>query len=69
MLQGLKLQRAKCFGINITAITRHPDTKKLKEIDNSGYNNKMNFFVNKIPGVEDLLDSLIDADHISILHH
>jgi hypothetical protein len=48
VLQGLKLQRAKCFGINITAITRHPDTKKLKEIDNSGYNNKMNFFVNKI---------------------
>jgi lactate dehydrogenase-like 2-hydroxyacid dehydrogenase len=61
-------KRAKCFGINITAITRHPDTKKLKEIDNNGYNNKMNFFVNKIPEVKDLLDSLIDADYISILY-
>jgi hypothetical protein len=61
-------KRAKCFSISITAITRHPDTKKLKEIDNNGYNNKMNFFVNKIPGVKDLLDSLIDADYISILY-
>ena len=59
-------KRAKCFGMNITAITRHPDIKKLKEIDNNGYNNKMNFFVSKILGVEDLLDSLIDADYISI---
>jgi D-3-phosphoglycerate dehydrogenase / 2-oxoglutarate reductase len=59
-------KRAKCFGMNVTAITRHPDTKKLKEIDNNGHNNKINFFVSKILGVEDLLDSLIDADYISI---
>jgi D-3-phosphoglycerate dehydrogenase len=69
--------RAKCFGMNITAVTRHPDLKKVKvkEIDRSSsnnspsrrrQNNKVDFSVNRILGVQHLLDSLSDADYVSI---
>jgi hypothetical protein len=51
-------KRSKCFGMCITAIIKHPDLKKEGKIDNdAGNNNDNNFnFINKIQGVEDLLD-------------
>jgi phosphoglycerate dehydrogenase-like enzyme len=54
--------------MNITAVTKHPDTKKVEEMDNNSScrNNEMNFSVNRILGVQDLMDSLSDADYDSI---
>jgi phosphoglycerate dehydrogenase-like enzyme len=36
-------KRAKCFGMYITAVTKHPDSKKKKQTDNNN-NNKLDFF-------------------------
>jgi D-3-phosphoglycerate dehydrogenase / 2-oxoglutarate reductase len=62
-------KRAKAFGMYITAVTKHPDSKK-GTIDNNNsndnHNNKWNYFINTIQGVDALSDSLIDADYISI---
>jgi D-3-phosphoglycerate dehydrogenase / 2-oxoglutarate reductase len=60
-------KRAKAFGMYITAVTKHPDSKKGR-IDNNdnNNNNKWNYFIDTIHGVESLSDSLIDADYISI---
>jgi lactate dehydrogenase-like 2-hydroxyacid dehydrogenase len=57
-------KRSKCFGMCITAITKHPDLKKEGKIDDdAGNNNDNNFnFINKIQGVEGLLDSLTNAN-------
>jgi D-3-phosphoglycerate dehydrogenase len=61
-------KRAKAFGMHITAVTKHPESKKGGKIDNNNNhnNNKWNYFINIIQGVEALSDSLIDADYISI---
>ncbi|HEX2067078.1 MAG TPA: NAD(P)-dependent oxidoreductase [Nitrososphaeraceae archaeon] len=61
-------KRAKAFGMYITAVTKHPNSKKGRRIDknNNNNNNIRNYFVNIIQGVEALSDSLIDADYISI---
>ncbi len=61
-------KRAKAFGMYITAVPKHPNSKKGRRIDknNNNNNNIRNYFVNIIQGVEDLSDSLIDADYISI---
>jgi D-3-phosphoglycerate dehydrogenase / 2-oxoglutarate reductase len=61
-------KRAKAFGMYITAVTKHPESKKGGKIDNNNNhnNNKWNYFINIIQGVEALSDSLIDADYISI---
>jgi D-3-phosphoglycerate dehydrogenase / 2-oxoglutarate reductase len=58
-------KRAKAFGMYITAVTKHPDSKKGRTYDNNA-NNKWNYFINTIQGVDTLSDSLIDADYISI---
>jgi D-3-phosphoglycerate dehydrogenase / 2-oxoglutarate reductase len=63
-------KRAKAFGMYITAVTKHPDSKKGR-IDNSNNsndnnNNRWNYFIDTIQGVDTLSDSLIDADYISI---
>jgi D-3-phosphoglycerate dehydrogenase / 2-oxoglutarate reductase len=66
---GLEVaRRARCLDMNITAVTKHPDTKKVEEMDNNSScrNNEMNFSVNRILGVQDLMDSLSDADYDSI---
>src|SRR5215217_3793323 len=57
-------KRAKAFGMYITAVTKHPDSKKGR-IDKNN-NNRWNYFINIIQGVESLSDSLIDADYISL---
>jgi D-3-phosphoglycerate dehydrogenase / 2-oxoglutarate reductase len=59
-------KRAKAFGMYITAVTKHPDSKKGRTDDNNNANNKWNYFINTIQGVDTLSDSLIDADYISI---
>ena len=61
-------KRAKAFGMYITAVTKHPKSKKGRRIDknNNNNNNRWNYFVNIIQEVESLSDSLIDADYISI---
>ena len=59
-------KRAKAFGMHITAVTKHPESKKGKIDNNNNYNNKWNYFINTLQGVEALSDSLIDADYISI---
>jgi D-3-phosphoglycerate dehydrogenase len=58
-------KRDKAFGMYITAVTKHPDSKKGRTYDNNA-NNKWNYFINTIQGVDTLSDSLIDADYISI---
>ena len=58
-------KRAKAFGMHITAVTKHPNSKKGRRIDKNN-NNRWNYFINIIQGVEALSDSLIDADYISI---
>lgn len=59
-------KRAKAFGMYITAVTKHPDSKKGKIDNNNNHNNRWNYFINIIQGVEALSNSLIDADYISI---
>jgi phosphoglycerate dehydrogenase-like enzyme len=61
-------KRAKAFGMYITAVTKHPKSKKGRRIDknNNNNNNRWNYFVNIIQEVESLSGSLIDADYISI---
>ena len=59
-------KRAKAFGMYITAVTKHPDSKKGKIDNNNNHNNSWNYFINIIQGVEALSNSLIDADYISI---
>jgi D-3-phosphoglycerate dehydrogenase len=59
-------KRAKAFGMYITAVTKHPDSKKRKIDNNNNHNNRWNYFINIIQGVEALSNSLIDADYISI---
>jgi D-3-phosphoglycerate dehydrogenase len=62
-------KRAKAFGMYITAVTKHPDSKKGRidnNDNNNNNNNKWNYFIDTIHGVESLSDSLIDADYISI---
>lgn len=59
-------KRAKAFGMYITAVTKHPHSKKGKIDNNNNHNNRWNYFINIIQGVEALSNSLIDADYISI---
>lgn len=59
-------KRAKAFGMYITAVTKRPDSKKGKIDNNNNHNNRWNYFINIIQGVEALSNSLIDADYISI---
>jgi D-3-phosphoglycerate dehydrogenase / 2-oxoglutarate reductase len=59
-------KRAKAFGMYITAVTKHPDSKKGRIDKNNNNNNRWNYFINIIQGVEALSDSLIDADYISL---
>jgi D-3-phosphoglycerate dehydrogenase len=59
-------KRAKAFCMYITAVTKHPDSKKGKIDNNNNHNNRWNYFINIIQGVEALSNSLIDADYISI---
>lgn len=59
-------KRAKAFGMYITAVTKHPDSKKGKIDNNNNHNNRWNYFINIIQGVEALSNSLIDADYVSI---
>lgn len=59
-------KRAKAFGMYITAVTKHLDSKKGKIDNNNNHNNRWNYFINIIQGVEALSNSLIDADYISI---
>jgi D-3-phosphoglycerate dehydrogenase len=66
---GLEVaKRARCLDMNITAVTKYPDTKKVEEMGNNSScrNNEMNFSVNRILVVQDLMDSLSDADYVSI---
>ena len=50
----------------ITAVTKHPDSKKGRIDKNNNNNNRWNCFINIIQGVEALSDSLIDVDYISL---
>jgi D-3-phosphoglycerate dehydrogenase len=59
-------KRAKAFGMYITAVTKHPDSKKGRIDKNNNNNNRWNYFINIIQGVYTLSDSLIDADYISL---
>ena len=59
-------KRAKAFGMYITAVTKHPDSKKGRIDKNNNNNNRWNYFINIIQGVESLSDSLINADYISL---
>jgi D-3-phosphoglycerate dehydrogenase / 2-oxoglutarate reductase len=59
-------KRAKAFGMYINAVTKHPDSKKGIIDNNNNHNNRWNYFINIIEGVEALSNSLIDADYISI---
>src|SRR5215210_8606473 len=51
-------KRAKAFGMYITAVTKHPDSKKGKIDNNNNHNNRWNYFINIIQGVEALSNSL-----------
>jgi D-3-phosphoglycerate dehydrogenase len=58
--------RAKCFGMDVTAVTRHPNSKKKRGKETVVSASEADSYVNKILGVQDLLTSFSDADYISI---
>ena len=63
----LRKQTVHPTGITTRAVTKHPDSKK-GTIDNNNDNNqnKWEYFINTIQGVDALSDSLIAADYTSI---
>jgi lactate dehydrogenase-like 2-hydroxyacid dehydrogenase len=53
-------KRAKCFGMDITEVTKHPDSKKVKEIDSSSNNSHSCHQNNKLRPL------IINSNNISI---
>ena len=57
-------KRAKCFGMDVTAVTKPPENKINRlQFDNSSHNSE---FMYKILGIKTLYDSLATADYVSI---
>lgn len=57
-------KRAKCFGMAVTTVTKHPENKTNRlQSNNSNCNSD---FMYKILGIESLSDSLATADYVSI---